>query len=94
MSAPVLLKMLDACIAWHGDLPPCDATGDAAIDKKLADMFRRLLVLPDARSRESLIEDETVEATLMPRPGAAPDLYRKTLISWWLAIYEAERRAA
>jgi hypothetical protein len=94
MSNSLLTRMLDACVSFHGDVPPCDATGDAAIDKKLADMFRRLLALPDARSRESLIEDETAEATLMPRPGAAPDLYRKTLISWWLAIYEAERQAA
>jgi hypothetical protein len=86
--------MLDACVAWFGDVPPCDSTGDAQVDKKLADVFRRLLTLPDAARRESFLEDETADASLMPRPGEPVNLYRKVLISWWLAIYEEDRRAA
>jgi hypothetical protein len=73
---------------WHGDISPLGPTGDFALDMQLADAFRHLLYRPALKDRLNWIERELTAAR---RRRPLDDRYHAEIISWWLAIWEAEK---
>jgi hypothetical protein len=83
---PSITQALQMWGSWHADYSPLGCTGDYALDMQLADAFRHLLYRPALKDRLNWIERE-LGAT--PRPS--DDRFHAEIISWWLAIWEAEK---
>lgn len=88
--APTITQALDTWSAWHADSSPLGATGDFALDMRLADAFRALLYRQDLGARLDWLRRETSR----PRRRASDDLYHAELITWWLDLYESEKAPA
>ena len=73
--------------SWEPDWAPVGATGNADVDRQLADAFRALAGLPDTGARLTWIE-ERVRRFNEPAPNEQVDPVRGMLIAWWLAIYD------
>jgi hypothetical protein len=73
---------------WSIDIPPTGSTGNAVADRTVAEAFRILVDLPDTEARLRWIEDNVFRPAWTPQPASAPDLFRSTLMTWWLEIYE------
>lgn len=74
--------------SWHADCSPLGCTGDYGLDMQLADAFRHLLYRPALKDRLTWIERE-LKAAQRRRPR--DDRYHAEIISWWLAIWEAQK---
>jgi hypothetical protein len=84
---PTIIDALAMWSTWHGDVSPLGATGDYALDMKLADAFRALLYRPSLNDRLDWIYRET------QRPRRAGDArYIAEIVSWWLTIHEASKQ--
>ncbi len=74
---------------WNLDLPPCDVTGNALIDKRLADDFR-CLIGSDIDARW-----EWIEARLSPKqinivPLSERADYSNALLKWWFDLWNVK----
>lgn len=85
---PNIVQALELWSGWAIDVSPTGATGDDAADKRLADAFRVLISLDDAPARQQWIESQVFSTNDFPPPNQPADLYRTTLIAWWLAIHD------
>lgn len=83
------LSVADALALWSSwflDIPPTGATGDTAVDLRLADAFRMLAYLADRTQQMAWLERELRDFSLSG--PAQPSPYHTMLIQWWLAIFD------
>lgn len=73
---------------WVLDFPWTGSTGDADLDARLAEAFRALLACATLEARLRFIEGEVWRPQMFPHPAAPADLYRETLMRWWLDLFE------
>lgn len=79
--------------SWECEVPFAGPTGDAMLDRRLAEAFRALLAQPGLVERQRWIEIEVfLNGSDFPPPAAPVDRYRATLIQWWLDLYEDAQR--
>lgn len=87
-ATPSIVAALALWCSWSVDIPPTGSTGDAFADKRLADAFRVLTGLDSSTARQQWIESRVFSTNDFPPPNQPADLYRATLIAWWLAIHD------
>lgn len=73
---------------WNLDVPWTGTTGDGDLDARLAEAFRALLARRSLDERLRFIEAEVWSPQMFPHPAAPVDLYRETLMRWWLDLFE------
>lgn len=94
------VKAVTCCTAlrlwttWLLDVPPTGSTGERVTDRRLTSVFRALAALPDHASRFALLERYLFSQHDFPPPGAPRDLFRETLMRWWLDIFESQQSGA
>ena len=84
---PTINQALEHWGSWHADTSPLGATGDYALDMRLADAFRHLLYRPALKDRLTWIEREMKR----PRKRGADNRYQAEICAWWLDLWAAEK---
>lgn len=91
-SVPVSVSIVAALRIWRTwsiDIPPTGATGDQDADRRLARFFHELAAADGQDARLRLIEAHVfARASDFTPPGAPVDLFRETVMRWWLDIFD------
>jgi hypothetical protein len=80
-------KMLGTFFSYDGDAPPIDAVQDAAVNRSLADAFRKLLWMPDNAFRFAWLRGQCAGRT---KRAAGGDPYVSVLLRWEQDLIDSE----